>query len=50
MRLFFQMLCEYTLRKYEWRKEYWRFRAELEIYKQEKLSEIKHRYDNTRNI
>jgi len=41
MRLFFQMLCEYILRKYEVKKSYWIFRAELEIYKQQEIAKIK---------
>jgi len=41
MRLFFQMLLEYNLRRHEVKKEYWRFRAELEIYKQTQIAKIK---------
>lgn len=40
MRLFFKMWSEIIRIKYEYRKDYWRYRAELEIYKQEKLKQI----------
>lgn len=44
IRLFFQMLFELKLRSYELRKDYWKYREELEIYKCEKLKQIHESY------
>ena len=37
IRLFLKMYLELRTRMYEMKKEYWKFRSELEIYKQERL-------------
>lgn len=37
VQFFFKCLVEYSQIKYELKCNYWRYRAELEIYKQDKL-------------